>query len=619
MSHLITNKSVSFESRTIKTRESQRKTLILYNIHPNLKVCKSSLASSYKNKGFSADFQREFLLSGSKLKRNEKTITNHNFFKESHIQNQENIEKNDAVLKDSQNIDTRKKSEIIGEDENFQENEKNIDYFENIGNLKQSLISEKMEKNEEKQKNEKNPKKSEIYQNPIKISKKSVDKKPHEFLKIEENPKKLKIHSIAFIKPLDNFFESHEHNKSHQREEIGSNSIKSHDFYELKGQYFKNYKYKRDDREVFFLDDKSFGQNTKNKLPLIGARGFPSIESILQQATNNQEQPKSNTFEKLREDYFVWKDKFMENREKTKDLEQNQENFSNNKKNNSKTTLNMNFHMKIQKKAYENKPKTSDGVMKTILINSIHDYEDREDKEFNNSIHQSKNGDIINCGFKRNYSRKFNEIYEEFQKLIEKQRNLNDNLEIVGLKKNIDIIEIMKNEEKEKNRLKKTKKQHFTKSQKNNQETRLSLDIFKKCFRFIRRNNEKIIQRIMHIFGMNEKEKSMDFNNFMKFYEIFIEKQPKIEKLIEFIKDFLMPDEINSITHFLQNLKLLLKNVNDSNKKKETYEILLEILKEFEIIDENKKILKMENFSKIFISNRISPMELIILIRNNNI
>jgi len=630
------NNSFSLQSYNQTTKEHTKPTFIIYNIHPNLKICKPSLALSFKATMTTQDDDTsKFILSGKKMKRfpflqsisnaqnqmsprkiphyeplnpqnnnDPLSIQNNNQLSPPILQNnpqsiQEKTqldppiiqkdplfipEKNAPLVLDK-NYTNNQPENLLNSQESLQNSQKNMNLPRNSQDLPPSILEI----------NDLQTKSLIFHDSNIQSSVKLND-----FVKSTQSLSKNLMIDPPKLKdapPQTTPQKTEVLITAQSRESIDMYNSRKQEFYELNGQNFKNYKYKRYDRELLLDSRGSFGQNLKNKLPLTGARWFPSIESIIEQHSQKVEVNRTNTFEKIREEYFLWKHNLIENREKPREIGSSVEIK---RRNQEKTP---NFIIKAREKIYENKPKTSDCLLKTVLINKIKNW-DLKERDHNSSIHQAKEGDIINCGFKRTFSKKFNVVFHEFQKLLEKERSLKIGFEVVGLHKSIEKGENLKkkNMKNEKNKLKiESSNEQF------------NMEMLIKSYKFIKIMHEKIRKRVFKVFGEKNNEGKMDFTEFMRFYAVFLQKPMILEKIIEFLIEFLRPKE-NTVPSFLKNIKVLVKNINDANKKQETYSYLLDILTENKVILKTPQTLDFSLLPGLFQEKKLNPIDIFALI-----
>ena len=200
-------------------------------------------------------------------------------------------------------------------------------------------------------------------------------------------------------------------------------------------------------------------------------------------------------------------------------------------------------------------------------------------------------------------------VYQEFQKMIEMQIGMKKGFEVVGFKKEIESVEIIleKNKHLEKNQ------KNAEKNQKNNEKQIVNFEILGKNYKFLWKMNEKLRKRVFEALGINNNDLNMDFNDFMKFYEVFLQKPQNAEKIVEFLIEFLKPKE-NSVKSFLKNVKKLLKNIKDVQKKQETYTYLLDIFTRNCVITKDPETLSFSLLSNIFLDNKLNPFEILYLI-----
>ena len=651
------DKSFSLESYKQSKKHHSKPCVTLYNIHPNLKYFRSSLADSFKATQICNDDPRKFLVSGNKMKRalHTKAASIAKFKDPPKIGQKDPIpeitQKDPIPIKlvdkkssfeplqvgnniempiKEQQFDNKQQNEI---EQNFDKNEKQLKKPPSIGqnNKKNSLFMPDPYPTISQ-----NPIRSLQHLNQSRISQEVIpsiiENKDFEIKSIAMhgsfNPKssfqllewgksnqslKQKTETLLASNPL-----IHEKTEvlitSHSRDSNDYFGTKKMEFYELPGRNFKNYKYKKYDRELMTDSRSAFGHNLKNKLPLIGARWFPSIERLIEQNSQKTETNHANTFEKLREEYFSWKQNLIVSRGKSREPQIEEISSGLLRKNQAKTP---NINLKLRENIYKNKPKTSDTLLKTVLINHLNDWEQRE-RDRTSSIHENKEGDIINCGFKRTFSNKFNVVYQEFQKMIEMQRGMRKGFEIVGLRKEIETVEIVeKNKNAEKNlkniekNLKNMEKQQHKILEGGNEF--VNFEILSKNFKFLGKMHEKLRKRVFEALGVNNSDFNMDFNDFMRFHEVFLQKPLNGEKIVEFLIEFLKPKE-NSVQNFLKNVKKLLKNIKDVQKKQETYTYLLDIFTKNGVITKDPETLSFSLLQNIFLDNKLNPFEILYLI-----
>lgn len=652
----ILDKSFSLES--FKQSKKHTKPIVtLYNIHPNLKYFRSSLAESFKATQISNDYPRKFLISGNKMKRTLHTKA----ASIARLKDQPKPSQKDLIPQTSQkdpiSIQLDKQSSLEPHVVNndgvlIKEQQFNTSHRQNENDQYFDKTEKQTKKDNPQSSLGKNNKKNSLFtpdpfpadnQHPIRslqhlnqsrisqeVPPSIIENKDFELKSIAMhgsfNPKssfqlldwgksnqslKPKTETLLASNPL-----IHEKTEvlitSHSRDSNDYVGMKKSEFYELPGRNFKNYKYKKYDRELMTDSRSAFGHNLKNKLPLIGARWFPSIENIIEQNSQKTETNQANTFEKLREEYFTWKQNLIGSRGKSREPPLEEISSGLFRKSQAKTP---NINLQVRENIYKNKPKTSDTLLKTVLINHLNDWEQRE-RDRTSSIHENKEGDIINCGFKRTFSNKFNVVYQEFQKMIEMQRGMRKGFEIVGLRKEIEIIEIgektknfEKNQKNTEKIVKNTEKQH----QFGKKDEFVNFEILGKNYKFLGKMHEKLRKRVFEALGVNNIDFNMDFNDFMRFYEVFLQKPLNAEKIVEFLIEFLKPKE-NSVQNFLKNVKKLLKNIKDAQKKQETYTYLLDIFTKNGVITKDPETLSISLLSNIFLENRLNPFELLYLI-----
>lgn len=568
------------------SKKQSKKVIILYNHPPNYKRCKSSLSSALKKTSFSATFdnnkvQREFLISGNKLKRSIKdlkfipkieiTQKNENFPKEINseiVKNDIKIDNSvDQKLKpDPEILQTNKNQEILNKLNTFEEKDLLSETYqiskEYIPNSTKELNFEGLE--------------GRIPQDLLKspeiplIVSKDTKESLETFKEILEIPQKT-AKKETFIEP-SSFKERHS----------------CQEFYELKEQNFRNYKYRCYEKELHMLENKALAKNK-----IIGGRWFPTIENIIEEASQGNDL-NSNTFDKLREEYFLWKQKLINSKNKPQNEEITQEKareFPIFKRNIAKTP---DFQMGY-------KPKTSDAAgsktQKSWFLFEEMKYNARKIK--NDSIHEAKEGEKIVCGFKRNFSTKFNEIHQEFQRLLASE-NMEKHFEIIGFRKNIE-----KTAENKKYGGKIVKGNSFAATK--FVVDRVDFKNLLRSYKVLNEKNEKLNKKIQNTLKINKE--GVDFHGFMRFYEIFVRKPPNLEKINEFMLELLKPKELN-LTKFLQNFKLLLSNIQNREKRQDIYLNYLNLLSDWGIVNKEKKELVIENLNEMVINNQFILYEL---------
>lgn len=584
-------------------KKNSKKVIIIYNLPPNYKRCKSSLSSALKATSFSSyldnnklERQREFLISGNKLKRSIKDLK--------FVPKIEINKKNDNFAKEirSEVINENVKNEIIMDNSVDQKLKQEP---ESLNSQNQEIINNKLNAFEEK----------DLLRETYQISKEYIPKSSQSLTKelnfeglegrIPQDV--LKSTTIPIIvnkdtkESLETFKEILEIPQKTIKKEsyIEGSSYKerhsSREFYELKGQNFRNYKYRCYEKELRMLENKALAKNK-----VIGGHWFPTIENIIEEASQGIEF-NSNTFDKLREEYALWKQKLINSRNKSSQFEENlqdqPQDFPAPQRNLTKTP---DLQMENVRYIDKNKPKTSDAAAKTknswFLFEEMK-YNARKIK--NDSIHEAKEGEKIVCGFKRNFSTKFNEIHQEFQRLLAAE-NMEKHLEVIGLRKNIEKIG-----EKTKNVGKITKGNQLMANK--FVVDRIQFKGLIRNYKVLNEKNEKLNKKIQNTLKIYKE--GVEFHGFMRFYEIFVRKPTNFEKINEFMLEMMKPKELN-LTNFLQNLKLLLSNIQNREKRQEIYMSYLNLFSDCGIVNKEQKTLVIENLNEMVAKNQLFLFEL---------
>lgn len=554
-------------------KKSQKKVIILNNYPTNYNLYKSSLASSLKVLSSSLNRKKDFFVTGNKFHRSISISPLQNPKNElpilKIIEEKQNIIATANPLENSKIINGNNNKQTFTELDNLEENKS--ESFDNAVKSKINFQSDKIDRLSKEFSQT-------SYQNimnktpldPLLIKERElIGKETKESLEnikeMFEIPRKTFIDSINFRK-----------------------SSLSHDFYELKEQYFKNYKYKRYDKQLNSLENKALAKHT-----LLGVHWYPSIESIIQNSSYKNEK-KGNIFEKLREEYFLWKKGIIDSREKNFAP---YETFEIDEKKDKNQNLAITPNTLLERKQLINvsKPKTTEGIHKRFLFDEVKGIGSAK-FSLKEPSQELRDGEKLVSGFKRTFSTKYNEIIKEFNNLLIKTRKEKEVLEIVGLKKNIQKNE--KNKESKK----------IGKFVSEIDSNRISIKIFQKRFDEILNNIDEILLKIFYK-NIELQKNGIDFDGFLKFYEVFVIQPTNMDKVNKFMMDFFKIKN-NSLQNFLKIFEILIKSIKNESLRKTRKEEFYEIFERLGIFDHENQIFKKQLLEKMVNEGKISFYEL---------